>query len=130
MKRIEWGYLIVSYLFLGGLSAGLYCVSALAALLHANGHDSAYKRIARLGALLAPWPVLIGSFLLIFDLGHWYRFWKLFVRLRWTSPMSLGSWLLIAFSVVAFVISSPGSRKMNAGGYSPKSQGNFAFCKS
>ena len=103
MKQIEWGYLIVSYLFLGGLSAGLYCVSALAALLHANGDDSAYKRIARLGAMLAPWPVLIGSFLLIFDLGHWYRFWKLFAHLQWTSPMSLGSWLLIAFSGVAFV---------------------------
>ena len=56
MKKIEWGYLIVSYLFLGGLSAGLYFVSALACLLQKNGEDSAYKRIAKIGALLAPWP--------------------------------------------------------------------------
>ena len=103
MKKIEWGYLIVSYLFLGGLSAGLYFVSALASLLQKNGEDNAYKRIARIGALLAPWPVMVGCFLLIFDLGRWYRFWKLFLHIRWASPMSLGSWLLVAFSVVAVV---------------------------
>jgi formate-dependent nitrite reductase membrane component NrfD len=103
VKNIEWGYLIVSYLFLGGLSAGLYFVSALASLLQKNGDDSAYKRIAKLGALLAPWPVMVGSFLLIFDLGHWYRFWKLFLHVRWTSPMSLGSWLLITFSIVSLI---------------------------
>jgi formate-dependent nitrite reductase membrane component NrfD len=103
VKQIEWGYLIVSYLFLGGLSAGLYFVSALASLLQKNGEDTAYKRIARIGALLAPWPVMVGCFLLIFDLGRWYRFWKLFVHIEWTSPMSLGSWLLVGFSFVAVV---------------------------
>ena len=103
MKHIEWGYLIVSYLFLGGLSAGLYFASALATLLQRNGEDVAYNRIARLGALLAPWPVMLGSFVLIFDLGKWYRFWKLFMHLEWTSPMSVGSWLLIAFTVVSLV---------------------------
>ncbi|HEX6803805.1 MAG TPA: NrfD/PsrC family molybdoenzyme membrane anchor subunit [Terriglobales bacterium] len=105
MKHIEWGYLIVSYLFLGGLSAGLYFVSALATLLQNNGNtqDGAYRRIAKLGALLAPWPVIIGSTLLIFDLGKWYRFWKLFLHVRWTSPMSVGSWLLIGFSVVSLL---------------------------
>src|SRR6266568_3257546 len=105
LKHIEWGYLIVSYLFLGGLSAGLYFVSALASLLQKNGEDSAYKRIAKIGALLAPWPVMLGCFLLIFDLGRWYRFWKLFVHIHWSSPMSLGSWLLVAFSLVAITYS-------------------------
>jgi formate-dependent nitrite reductase membrane component NrfD len=103
VKHIEWGYLIVSYLFLGGLSAGLYFVSALATLLQTNGEDAAYKRIAKLGALLAPWPVMLGCFLLIFDLGRWYRFWKLFTQVRWMSPMSLGSWLLMAFSFISLI---------------------------
>jgi len=101
MKHIEWGYLIVSYLFLGGLSAGLYFVSALATLLQKNGEDAGYKRIAKLGAILAPWPVMLGSLLLIFDLGKWYRFWKLFMHVEWASPMSLGSWLLIVFTIVS-----------------------------
>lgn len=96
MKTIEWQYLIVSYLFLGGLSAGLYFASALAELFRKDS-DPAQAEIARLGALLAPWPVMIGSALLVFDLGHWYRFYKLFLHFRWESPMSIGSWLLAIF---------------------------------
>src|SRR6516165_11327418 len=97
MKTIEWGYLIVNYLFLGGLSAGLFFVSALATFLYKIEEPSPYTRIARLGALLAPWPVMIGCALLVFDLGHWYRFYKLFLHFRWESPMSIGSWLLLFF---------------------------------
>jgi formate-dependent nitrite reductase membrane component NrfD len=96
MKTIEWQYLIVSYLFLGGLSAGLYFVSALTELFRKDD-DSAQEHIARMGALLAPWPVMLGCTLLVFDLGHWYRAYKLFLHFRWESPMSIGSWLLMLF---------------------------------
>ena len=94
MKTIEWGFLIVNYLFLGGLSAGLFFVSALATFLYKIEEPSPYTRIARLGALLAPWPVMIGCGLLIFDLGRWYHFYKLFLHVRLVSPMSIGTWLL------------------------------------
>jgi formate-dependent nitrite reductase membrane component NrfD len=99
MKTMEWGFLIINYLFLGGLSAGLFFVSAVATFLH-NG-DGRHERIARWGALLAPWPVALGSLLLVFDLGNWYRFYKLFLHLRWVSPMSIGAWLLMLFTLVA-----------------------------
>jgi polysulfide reductase chain C len=101
MPRIEWGILIVNYLFLGGLSAGIFFVSALATYLREK--DEAYARIARYGALIAPWPVTLGCLLLIFDLGKWTRFYKLFLTLRWQSPMSIGSWLLLLFTAVALV---------------------------
>lgn len=101
MKTIEWGYLIINYLFLGGLSAGLFFVSAVAVFLQ-NG-DERHKRIARWGALLAPWPVALGSTLLIFDLGNWYRFYKLFEHFRWLSPMSIGAWLLMLFTLVSLI---------------------------
>lgn len=101
MKTIEWQYLIVSYLFLGGLSAGLFFISALTELFR-NG-DSPKQAIARIGALLAPWPVMIGCALLVFDLGHWYRFYKLFLHFRWESPMSIGSWLLTFFIFVSLL---------------------------
>ena len=103
MKTIEWGFLIVNYLFLGGLSAGLFFVSALATFLYKIEEPSPYTRIARLGAFLAPWPVMIGCGLLVFDLGHWYRFYKLFLHLRLVSPMSIGTWLLVFFNIVALV---------------------------
>jgi formate-dependent nitrite reductase membrane component NrfD len=102
MPRIEWGILIVNYLFLGGLSAGMFFVSALATYLQAKD-ETAFARIARCGALMAPWPVALGSLLLIFDLGNWYRFYKLFVHFRWQSPMSIGSWLLLLFTGLTLV---------------------------
>lgn len=95
----EWGILIVNYLFLGGLSAGVFFVSALAGYLSRDS-EPRYQRIAEAGAWIAPWPVAIGSLLLIFDLGNWYRFYKLFLHFRWQSPMSIGSWLLVLFSGV------------------------------
>lgn len=97
MREPVWEFLIVNYLFLGGLSAGLYFVSALATWLNA------YSRLARWGALLAPWPVSLGSALLIFDLGKPLRFWKLFFAFRWQSPMSIGSWLLVFFTLLSLV---------------------------
>src|SRR5216684_1936733 len=102
MKTIEWQYLIVSYLFLGGLSAGLYFVSALTELFRKDD-DSAQEHIARMGALLAPWPVMLGCALLVFDLGHWYRAYKLFLHFRWESPMSIGSWLLMLFIGISLI---------------------------
>jgi protein NrfD len=102
MKSTEWGFLIVSYLFLGGLSAGAFFASALSTYLQRNGNTE-LQRIARWGAFLAPWPVTIGSSLLIFDLGNWYRFYKLFTHLRLVSPMSIGAWLLMAFTLVSLL---------------------------
>ena len=101
MKTIEWGFLIVNYLFLGGLSAGLFFVSGLATFLAKEDDDSPYARVARLGAWMAPWPVALGCVLLIFDLGRWYHFYKLFLHVRLVSPMSIGSWLLVIFNLVA-----------------------------
>jgi formate-dependent nitrite reductase membrane component NrfD len=81
----------------------VFIVSALATFLYKIEEPSPYTRIARLGALLAPWPVMIGCGLLVFDLGHWYRFYKLFLHLRLVSPMSIGTWLLVLFNVIALV---------------------------
>ena len=102
MPKIEWGILIVNYLFLGGLSAGIFFVSALATYLRQQD-ETAYARIARYGAMMAPWPVALGSLLLIFDLGNWWRFYKLFLHFRWHSPMSIGSWLLVLFTLLTLV---------------------------
>ncbi len=102
MPKIEWGILIVNYLFLGGLSAGIFFISALATYLQQKD-GVAYARIARYGAMMAPWPMTLGSLLLIFDLGNWYRFYKLFLHFRWQSPMSIGSWLLLLFNAVSLI---------------------------
>jgi formate-dependent nitrite reductase membrane component NrfD len=102
VKTIEWNLLVVGYLFLGGLSAGIFFVSALATLIRKKDNPD-LNRIAVLGARLAPWPVIVGCTLLMFDLGRWDRFYKLFLHIRWTSPMSIGSWLLMFFILISFL---------------------------
>ncbi len=99
MEKTEWGLLVVNYLFLAGVSAGAFAISSFATYL-GGPH---FRRVARIGALSAPWPVMAGVGLLIFDLGRPLAFWHLFMTVQWTSPMSIGSWLLTGFVLLSLV---------------------------
>jgi len=96
MEAIEWNLLIVNYLFLAGLSAGAFAISSFATYI-GGPH---FRRVARIGALIAPWPVAIGVGILVFDLGRPFAFYNLFLTVQFTSPMSIGSWLLTGFIFV------------------------------
>jgi formate-dependent nitrite reductase membrane component NrfD len=91
-----WGILIVLYLFAAGMGAGVLALSALCTLLGRR-----YRLVSRLGAMMAPWPVMLGTGVLLFDLGRPQKFYHLFMTVEWTSPMSVGSWLLTIFIVLA-----------------------------
>lgn len=97
MGHHEWGWMVVVYLFLGGLGGGCMVLSGLAHLAWNGRH----RGIARAGAIAAPLLVGAGAGLLVFDLGHPLRFWRLFVHVNLVSPMSVGSWLLALFMLVA-----------------------------
>ncbi len=96
----SWGLLIVIYLFFGGLSAGAMMLSAAAMLF---GRPHRHSSIVRHGAMLAPLPIIVGTGLLVFDLGRPFFFWKLFVAVKPLSPMWIGSWLLALFSAVTLL---------------------------
>jgi len=91
----EWGWMVVVYLYFGGLGAGSILLSGLG---HLTKREH-FRGIARTGALLAPVFIGLGSGLLIFDLGRPLQFWRLFTHINPASPMSLGSWFLVAFSI-------------------------------
>ncbi len=97
MHEVEWGMPVVIYLYFGGLSAGVFILSAFLAYLR----DPKLHQLAAFGAYFAPFPLFIGLFLLLIDLDRPLYFWKLFVTIQWTSPMSIGSWLLMFFSIIA-----------------------------
>ncbi len=99
MGEIEWGILVVNYLFLAGVSAGAFAMSGLATYI-GGPH---LRRVARIGALIAPWPAAIGVGLLVLDLGRPVAFYHLFLTVEWTSPMSIGAWLLTAFILMSLV---------------------------
>ena len=86
-----------TYIFLSGLSGATAVISAIVNRRH--GLDTrATVRHGRLLSLLAP---SIGAGLLIADLHTPKRFYNMLRVAKATSPMSIGSWILVAFSALA-----------------------------
>ena len=77
----EWGWLVITYLFLGGAGAGLFLASLYL------GHPWAEA----LGLLL----LIVGTLFLMLDLGRPERFWRAFFRAR-TSWISRGCYCISA----------------------------------
>jgi formate-dependent nitrite reductase membrane component NrfD len=90
-----WNWIVAVDLFAAGLSAGAFIISATAYFL---GRER-YENITKIGAYIAPFPVIVGIIALIYDLERPHLFWKLFLTFQPNSVMSLGSWLLFFFSL-------------------------------
>ena len=93
----DWSWIIITYLFLAGVSAGAFVISSLAYFMGKETHE----RIVRIGAYIAPFPVLIGTLCLIYDLERPHLFWKLFLTFQMSSVMSIGAWLLLFFMLIS-----------------------------
>lgn len=101
--ELAWGWLIVVYLYLAGMGAGAVTVSTTVLLRGPDGgFGSRRMSIARYGALIGPLPVILGTTLLIFDLGRPFRAFNLFKVIN-LSPMNFGAWMLMLFSIVAIL---------------------------
>ena len=107
MHETTWGLPVILYLFMAGLGAGALITST--SLLLRGGATGKYFNVARYGAFIAPIPVILGSALLVFELGsfqagNWFRFLNLYTVIN-LSPMSIGTWLLTIFLGVSIVYS-------------------------
>lgn len=91
LKPPAWDWRIPAYLFTGGLSAGATILSAGADL---TGRPTLRRRsrIAATAALGA------STYLLVSDLGRPARFHHMLRVAKPTSPMSVGTWIIAAYS--------------------------------
>ncbi len=96
VKPAPWGEEVAAYLFLGGVAGGSGLIAAGAQL---TGRPT-LRRNARLAAMVA---VMLSAVALVKDLGRPERFYNMLRTIKLTSPMSLGSWILSAFSAGASV---------------------------
>jgi formate-dependent nitrite reductase membrane component NrfD len=90
LKPPVWEWKVPAYLFTGGLSAGAAVLGAGADL---TGRPS-LRRAGRLGALGA---LGASMYLLVADLGRPERFLNMLRVAKPTSPMSVGTWVLVAY---------------------------------
>ncbi|MEO8714126.1 MAG: NrfD/PsrC family molybdoenzyme membrane anchor subunit [Acetobacteraceae bacterium] len=88
-------WLVGGYIFLAGLSGGTMLLSTLLDLTKGRRAEGTVGR-GRYLALLAP---TLGTAMLIADLKTPRRFYNMLRLFKATSPMSIGSWLLVAFGV-------------------------------
>jgi polysulfide reductase chain C len=102
----QWEWYIVWYFFLGGIAGGVY---ALGAILRVMG-DERDAPVARLAFLLSLPALAICPILLTLDLGRPLRFWHMMIdsrtfglNFKYWSPMSVGVWALLIFSLFALV---------------------------
>ncbi|MEU0182025.1 NrfD/PsrC family molybdoenzyme membrane anchor subunit [Streptomyces sp. NPDC006207] len=90
LKPPVWEWKIPAYLFTGGLSAGAALLAAGADLTRRPGLARA-GRVGGFGALLA------SMYLLVADLGRPERFHHMLRVAKPSSPMSVGTWILVAY---------------------------------
>jgi formate-dependent nitrite reductase membrane component NrfD len=122
LNETHWTWLVYLEMFVAGIAAGAF-VAATILEISGRGRSSA----ARTAHLLAFPLMALAGILLIFDLNRPERFWHMVIQserflpmLKPWSPMSLGSWLLLLFSGVAFVSfvdALIGSRRLRLGGW-------------
>jgi formate-dependent nitrite reductase membrane component NrfD len=90
LKRPAWEWQVPAYLFVGGVSAGSAVLAAGADLTR----RPALRRGGRAGALAS---LLAGMYFLVADLGRPERFHHMLRVAKPTSPMSVGTWILVAY---------------------------------
>jgi formate-dependent nitrite reductase membrane component NrfD len=87
-------WVVGGYVFLAGLSGASALLAAIADLTQGDR----VARLVRRGRYLSVLAPTIGSALLVYDLHTPKRFYNMFRIAKRTSPMSIGTWILTAFS--------------------------------
>lgn len=93
--EIYWGLLIALYFYYTGMSAGSFILTSLGTVF---GIEK-YKKVAKVGVLMAIVLLAFAPIHLLFDLAQPGRFLNLFLYVNGTSAMSWGVYLLILYPV-------------------------------
>lgn len=98
-----WGWEIPTYLFLGGLAAGILY---FAALYYLRGKENMYQSAVKWVPMFTPFFLMIGLGALFLDLHHKPYFWRLYTTIKLQSPMSWGAWTLMVVTPLSIIWSA------------------------
>jgi len=97
---MTWSAPIWIYLWMAGMAGGAY----FAAFLTDRFTGGENKPLLRLATYMGIPLAVIGVLLLVVDLGQPFRFWHLFTQFNVMSPMSLGTWILLLWVIIAVIM--------------------------
>ncbi len=95
-----WEWQIPTYLFLGGLAAGILFFAGLYFILK---KEDEYKTAVKIAPIIVPFLLALGLFCLFLDLKHKLFFWQLYTTIKFESPMSWGAWVLMLVTPLSIV---------------------------
>ena len=95
LKKPVWTWEVPTYFFVGGLAGPAAIIAAVA---DRRGGDNGFGTLARDAQWIAAGGGLASAALLTTDLGRPERFFNMLRVFKPQSPMSVGSWILMAFS--------------------------------
>ena len=98
-----WHWQIPSYLFLGGLAAGILFFAAVFTIL---GRENKMATAVKIAPMIVPFALILGLFFLFLDLKHKLYFWQLYTTIRLESPMGWGSWVLMIMTPISIIWSA------------------------
>ncbi len=100
LGEMSWNWQIWIDLWAAGMAGGAYLVAFLA-----NKYSGGkYNNLFRLSVLTGVPLAIIGVILLIIDLGTPIWAWHLFVKFLPTAVMSMGTWILFTWIIIAFAM--------------------------
>jgi len=97
---MTWSVPIWLDLWLVGMAGGSYATAFLVAYFSVGGN----KPLLKLATFLSLPLVVIGVLLLVIDLGNPLRFWHFLTQFKVLSPMSMGTWIVLAWIVIAVMM--------------------------
>ncbi len=95
-----WHWQIPSYLFLGGLAAGILFFAGIFTI---RGKEEKMSATVKKAPLVVPFVLILGLFFLFLDLKHKLYFWQLYTTIRLESPMGWGSWVLMIMTPLSII---------------------------
>ncbi len=95
-----WHWQIPSYLFLGGLAAGILFFAGVFTIM---GKENKMSATVKKAPMIVPFLLIIGLFFLFLDLKHKLYFWQLYTTIRLESPMGWGSWVLMIMTPISIL---------------------------
>ena len=98
VKQSRWTWEVPTYFAVGGMAGAAATLAAGAQLAGLGGDD---RRLVQSGRVIALGGTVVGSVLLVADLGRPERFWHMLRVWRPSSPMNVGSWVLAGFGTAS-----------------------------